>query len=76
MHRGGRTRYLLHHPGFTGSLRQPAKTIIQLLAKVVAQPIGKSIQPIIELTDDPTGRGAGRGSGTVSRFADPYVVGV
>ncbi|GAA3558795.1 hypothetical protein GCM10022419_044210 [Nonomuraea rosea] len=61
-HPGGRTRYLLHHPGFTDSgtdsLRQPAKTIIKLLAKVMAQPVGKSIQPIIELMDEPP---AGRG---------------
>ncbi|MFG1688506.1 SDR family NAD(P)-dependent oxidoreductase [Nonomuraea sp. NPDC049269] len=61
VHRGGRTRYVLHHPGFTdsgtGSLRQPAKTIVKALAKVFAQPVGKSIQPIIELMDDPSGQG-------------------
>ncbi|MFC4119657.1 SDR family NAD(P)-dependent oxidoreductase [Nonomuraea zeae] len=61
-HPDGRTRYLLHHPGFTDSgtdsLKQPAKAIIKLLAKVVGQPVGKSIQPIIELMDDPPpGRG-------------------
>ncbi|NUO99378.1 MAG: SDR family NAD(P)-dependent oxidoreductase [Nonomuraea sp.] len=56
-HPSGRTRYLLHHPGFTdsgtGSLAQPAKTIVKLLAKVLAKPVDKSIEPIIELMADP-----------------------
>ncbi|WP_437336147.1 hypothetical protein [Sorangium sp. So ce394] len=56
-HPEGRTRYLLHHLGFTdsgtGSLGQPAKAIIELLAKLFAQPVEKSIQPIIDLMDDP-----------------------
>ncbi|MGW0802846.1 SDR family NAD(P)-dependent oxidoreductase [Nonomuraea sp. NPDC002799] len=56
-HPDGRTQYLLHHPGFTDSgadtLGQPAKTIVKLLAKVAAKPVEKSIQPIIELMDDP-----------------------
>ncbi|WP_437938984.1 SDR family NAD(P)-dependent oxidoreductase [Sorangium sp. So ce341] len=56
-HPEGRTRYLLHHPGFTdsgtGSLGQPAKAIIGLLAKLFAQPVEKSIQPILDLMDDP-----------------------
>lgn len=56
-HQDGRTRYLLHHPGFTdsgtSSLRQPAKTIIKVLARLFAQPVEESIQPIIELMDDP-----------------------
>ncbi|XXX72107.1 SDR family NAD(P)-dependent oxidoreductase [Sorangium sp. So ce134] len=56
-HPEGRTQYLLHHPGFTdsgtGSLRQPLKAIIELLAKLFAQPVEKSIQPIIDLMDDP-----------------------
>ncbi|MEV0389982.1 SDR family NAD(P)-dependent oxidoreductase [Nonomuraea sp. NPDC050643] len=60
-HAGGRTRYLLHHPGFTDSgtdsLKQPAKTIVKLLARFAAQPVGKSIAPIIELMDDPPGEG-------------------
>ncbi|KAB8189960.1 SDR family NAD(P)-dependent oxidoreductase [Nonomuraea phyllanthi] len=60
-HPGGRTRYLLHHPGFTDSgtatLAQPAKTIVKLLAKLMAQPVDVSIQPIIELMDDPPGKG-------------------
>jgi hypothetical protein len=60
-HPDGRTRYLLHHPGFTdsgtSSLKQPTKTIIKLLAKLMGQPVEKSIQPIIELMDDPPGKG-------------------
>ncbi|WP_219463951.1 SDR family NAD(P)-dependent oxidoreductase [Nonomuraea rhizosphaerae] len=60
-HPDARTRYLLHHPGFTDSgtdsLRGPAKVIVKLLAKVMAQPVDRSIQPIIELMDDPPGKG-------------------
>jgi hypothetical protein len=56
-HADGRTRYLLHHPGFTdsgtGSLGQPVKTIVKLLAKLIGKPVEKSIQPIIELMDHP-----------------------
>lgn len=56
-HVGGRTRYLLHHPGFTDSgtesLPQPAKALIRTLARFFAQPVEKSIQPIIELMDTP-----------------------
>nr|SBO96666.1 putative oxidoreductase [Nonomuraea gerenzanensis] len=56
-HPDGRTRYLLHHPGFTdsgtGTLQQPARAIIQVLAKLFAQPVQKSIQPIIELMENP-----------------------
>ncbi len=56
-HVGGRTRYLLHHPGFTDSgsdsLAQPVKTIVKVLARFFAQPVEKSIQPIIELMDTP-----------------------
>lgn len=56
-HPDGRTRYLLHHPGFTDSgtdsLKQPAKAVVQVLAKLFAQPVEKSIQPIIELMENP-----------------------
>ncbi|WP_336204923.1 SDR family NAD(P)-dependent oxidoreductase [Nonomuraea sp. LPB2021202275-12-8] len=56
-HPGGRTRFLLHHPGFTDSgtatLRQPARTVIKTLAKLFAQPVARSIEPIVELMDDP-----------------------
>ncbi|MGA5765355.1 SDR family NAD(P)-dependent oxidoreductase [Nonomuraea bangladeshensis] len=57
VHPGGRTRFLLHHPGFTdsgtGSLRQPARALVRLLAKVAAQPVEKAIEPIIALMADP-----------------------
>lgn len=60
-HPDERTRFLLHHPGFTDSgadsLGQPARTVIKVLARFFAQPVEKSIQPIIELMDDPPGRG-------------------
>jgi hypothetical protein len=60
-HPDGRTRYLLHHPGFTDSgadtLGQPARTVVKVLAKAFAQPVEKSIRPIIELMDDPPGTG-------------------
>jgi NAD(P)-dependent dehydrogenase (short-subunit alcohol dehydrogenase family) len=50
-------RFLLHHPGFTdsgtGTLSQPARSIVRVLARLFAQPVAKSIQPIIELMDDP-----------------------
>ncbi|RSN15793.1 short-chain dehydrogenase [Nonomuraea sp. WAC 01424] len=56
-HPGGRTRFLLHHPGFTdsgtGSLTQPTRTIVKLLARLLAQPVERSIEPIIELMADP-----------------------
>lgn len=56
-HPGGRTRFLLHHPGFTDSgtatLPQPTKAIVRTLAKLFAQPVATSIKPIIELMDDP-----------------------
>jgi NAD(P)-dependent dehydrogenase (short-subunit alcohol dehydrogenase family) len=56
-HPDSRTRFLLHHPGFTdsgtGSLTQPAKTIVKLLAKIIGQPVEKSIQPIIDLMENP-----------------------
>ncbi|MFI7612929.1 SDR family NAD(P)-dependent oxidoreductase [Nonomuraea terrae] len=60
-HPDARTRYLLHHPGFTDSgadtLAQPARTVVKLLAKAFAQPVEKSIRPIIDLMDDPPGTG-------------------
>ncbi|MEV0975195.1 SDR family NAD(P)-dependent oxidoreductase [Microtetraspora glauca] len=60
-HPDARTRYLLHHPGFTDSgtdnLKQPAKTVIKLLARLAAQPVDKAIAPIVELMDDPPGKG-------------------
>ncbi|NBE93548.1 SDR family NAD(P)-dependent oxidoreductase [Nonomuraea sp. KC401] len=60
-HPDGRTRFLLHHPGFTDSgadsLGGPAKAVVKVLARFFAQPIEKSIQPIIELMDDAPGRG-------------------
>ncbi|MGN9780261.1 SDR family NAD(P)-dependent oxidoreductase [Nonomuraea sp. ZG12] len=56
-HADGPVRFLLHHPGFTdsgtGSLSQPARSIVKVLAKLFAQPVAKSIEPIIELMDDP-----------------------
>ncbi|RBQ16659.1 short-chain dehydrogenase [Spongiactinospora rosea] len=60
-HPDARTRYLLHHPGFTNSgtdsLEQPTKTVIKLLARFAAQPVEKAIAPIVELMDDPPGKG-------------------
>jgi NAD(P)-dependent dehydrogenase (short-subunit alcohol dehydrogenase family) len=60
-HPDARTRYLLHHPGFTNSgtdhLRQPVKSVIKLLARIAAQPVERAIAPIIELMDDPPGTG-------------------
>ncbi|MFB4318302.1 SDR family NAD(P)-dependent oxidoreductase [Actinomadura sp. 21ATH] len=60
-HPNGRTRYLLHHPGFTDSgtdsLTQPAKTAIKLLARLFAQSPEKAVAPIIDLIDNqPEGR--------------------
>ncbi|GAA4196284.1 hypothetical protein GCM10022252_43360 [Streptosporangium oxazolinicum] len=60
-HPDARTRYLLHHPGFTDSgtdtLKQPAKAVIKLLARFAAQPVEKAIAPIVGLMDDPPGEG-------------------
>jgi hypothetical protein len=42
--------------GGTDSLKQPAKAIVKALAKLAAQPVEKSIQPIIELIDAPPPR--------------------
>ncbi|MEW9548549.1 SDR family NAD(P)-dependent oxidoreductase [Nonomuraea sp. NPDC050783] len=56
-HPGGRTRFLLHHPGFTDSgtrsLAQPARTVVRILARLAAQPVERAIQPIIELIENP-----------------------
>ncbi|MEU4580097.1 MULTISPECIES: SDR family NAD(P)-dependent oxidoreductase [Nonomuraea] len=60
-HPDARTRYLLHHPGFTDSgadgLAQPARSVVKLLARFAAQPVERAIAPIIELMDDPPGTG-------------------
>ncbi|MCK2218024.1 short-chain dehydrogenase [Actinomadura sp. ATCC 31491] len=57
VHPGGRTRFLLHHPGFTrsgtASLAQPARAVVRLLARVAAQPVEQAVQPIVELMADP-----------------------
>ncbi|WP_129668355.1 SDR family NAD(P)-dependent oxidoreductase [Phytoactinopolyspora endophytica] len=59
-HPGGRTRYVLYHPGFTDSgtatLKQPAKAFIKTLARFFARPVEKSIRPVIELMDNPPDR--------------------
>lgn len=56
-HREGKTRFILVHPGYTDSgtnhLRQPARMIMQAMGKLFAQPVEKSIQPIIHLMDNP-----------------------
>ncbi|MGJ6967190.1 hypothetical protein ACSDR0_35265 [Streptosporangium sp. G11] len=60
-HPDARTRYLLHHPGFTDSgtdsLKQPARTVVKLLARVASQSVEKAVAPIVELMDDPPGKG-------------------
>lgn len=56
-HKNGKTRYILNHPGYTNSgtnhLAQPFKGILQVMGKLFAQPVEKSIQPIIQLMDNP-----------------------
>jgi len=57
-HTKGKTRFILNHPGYTSSgtnhLKQPFKSILHIMGKFFAQPVSKSIQPIIELMDQPT----------------------
>ncbi|MDF2925126.1 MAG: short-chain dehydrogenase/reductase [Paenibacillaceae bacterium] len=56
-HKEGKTRFILVHPGYTNSgtlrLKQPARMLMQLMGKLFAQPVEKSIQPIIRLMDNP-----------------------
>lgn len=56
-HKNGKTRFILNHPGYTNSgtnhLTQPFKGILQVMGKLFAQPVKKSIQPIIRLMENP-----------------------
>ncbi|XID90364.1 SDR family NAD(P)-dependent oxidoreductase [Paenibacillaceae bacterium WGS1546] len=56
-HPGGKTKFILVHPGYTDSgtnhVKQPLKAIMQLMGKLFARPVEKSIQPIIRLMDNP-----------------------
>lgn len=56
-HKNGKTKFILDHPGYTNSgfehVEQPLKTIMRLFGKFFAQPVEKSIQPIIELMNNP-----------------------
>ncbi|GAA0351546.1 SDR family NAD(P)-dependent oxidoreductase [Bacillus horti] len=56
-HKNGKTRFILNHPGYTNSgtnhLSQPFKGIMKVMGKLFAQPVEKSIQPIIKLMDNP-----------------------
>lgn len=56
-HPNGKTRFILNHPGYTNSgtnhLSQPLKGILQVLGALFAQPVSKSILPIIGLMDNP-----------------------
>ncbi|WP_438444895.1 SDR family NAD(P)-dependent oxidoreductase [Gorillibacterium sp. sgz5001074] len=56
-HKTGKTRFILIHPGYTHSgtnhVAQPFKGILRVLGKLFAQPVEKSIQPIIQLMDSP-----------------------
>lgn len=56
-HKQGKTRFLLIHPGYTNSgtnhVKQPWKTIMRLMGGLFAQPVERSIRPIIRLMDDP-----------------------
>ncbi|RXZ81131.1 SDR family NAD(P)-dependent oxidoreductase [Paenibacillaceae bacterium] len=57
-HKNAKTRFILNHPGYTNSgtnhLSQPFKTILGIMGKLFAQPVEKSIQPIIKLMDHPS----------------------
>lgn len=56
-HKNGKTRYILNHPGYTDSgtnhVAQPFKAILQVMGKLFAQSVEKSIHPIIQLIDNP-----------------------
>lgn len=56
-HKNGKTRFILDHPGYTnsgvGHVEQPMRTIMKIMGRLFAQPVEKSIQPIIELMDNP-----------------------
>lgn len=56
-HPGGKTKFILVHPGYTDSgtnhVKQPLKAIMRLMGKLFAKPVEKSIQPIIRLMDNP-----------------------
>ncbi|WP_459965125.1 SDR family NAD(P)-dependent oxidoreductase [Paenibacillus sp. JCM 10914] len=55
--KNAKTRFILNHPGYTHSgtnhLAQPFKTILHVMGKLFAQPVDKSIGPIIKLMDNP-----------------------
>lgn len=56
-HRGGKTKFILVHPGYTDSgtnhVKQPMKLIMRTMGKLFAKPVEKSIQPIIRLMENP-----------------------
>ena len=55
--KNAKIRFILNHPGYTNSgmnhLSQPFKAILSVMGKLFAQPVDKSIQPIIKLMDNP-----------------------
>ncbi|KWV29529.1 SDR family NAD(P)-dependent oxidoreductase [Micromonospora rifamycinica] len=77
---GGRTRYVLYHPGFTRSgdlstLPAPVRGVIRA-ASVFARPVGTSIRPIVRWIDDPpsdalTANDRGRPVPPSTRTLDP-----
>lgn len=56
-HRNGKSKFILVHPGYTdsgfGHVKQPIKAIMKIMGKLFAKPVEKSIQPIIELMNNP-----------------------
>lgn len=56
-HKKGKTRFILNHPGYTnsglGHIKQPIKTVMKVMARFFAQPVETSIQPVIELINNP-----------------------
>jgi NAD(P)-dependent dehydrogenase (short-subunit alcohol dehydrogenase family) len=56
-HKHGKTRFLLIHPGYTNSgtnhVKQPWRAIMRLMGELFAQPVERSIRPIIRLMDNP-----------------------
>ncbi len=56
-HKNAKTSFILNHPGYTNSgtnhLAQPFKSILRVMGRLFAQPVNKSIRPMITLMDNP-----------------------
>ncbi|MNM37300.1 short chain dehydrogenase [compost metagenome] len=56
-HKNSKIRFILNHPGYTnsgvGHVKQPLKIIMKIMGSFFAQPVEKSILPIIKLMDNP-----------------------